>query len=349
MSFPYLSNKVSYYKVLTPQVLDALEYLKEKTPQYSIIATSGPYKRDGEGVGHNYGWWVEGFADRKCVATSYLRFLIYYDEKEAAQRANILFSGTDVLLNDFVMVAETFPAGVGNPEISVNIGDFYDRLLFLADDQTIITYGQGTNITLSSIKDTVKNPSIGYSVNISYTIRDLSVLVKSVRISDNSTVEVSFKILQANITKIFVPLLKSDFVDLNSYFKRNNKDIEIEMTTSMGVYVRLNIYVDYDGTVYTYARLTNEEEREFAMLVFDNPPNNAVIRLRFMLPKLMAVGSSQVLYFNAYKLIKEMEIDYIMIDVNRRREFEWFNCDKSNFSKVYENDEVAIFKVSLQS
>ncbi|MBS7621478.1 hypothetical protein KEJ32_05135, partial [Candidatus Bathyarchaeota archaeon] len=346
----HLSTAISYYKVLTPQVLDALEYLKEKTPQYSIIATSGPYKRGGEGGGNSYGWWIEGFADRKCVATAYLRFLTYYDEREIAKKANILFSGTDVILNDFVMVGETFHAGVGNPEIGVNIGDFYESLLFFADDQTIITYDQGENITLKSIKDpfATRNSDNGSCVNVSYTLRNSLNLVKSIRILSNSTVEVSFEVPQANITKIFVPLFKSDFVDLKNCFKKSNTEIELEMITPMRAYVRLNMYVDYSGMVDVYVRPASEKERDFAILIFSNP-DRALIRLRFVLPKLVDAFSSQVRYFNAYNLIKDLKIDYIMINVNRRRELEWFNCDKRNFSEVYENDEVAIFKVSLQS
>ncbi|MEM3612934.1 MAG: hypothetical protein QXQ85_03805 [Candidatus Bathyarchaeia archaeon] len=349
ISIPYLFSQVSRFKILTPQLLGALDYLRNGTPADSIIATSGPYKRGGEGGGHCYGWWVEGYADRKCVATAYLRFLTYYDEREAAQKANILFSGTDVLLNDFVMVAETFPAGVGNPEISINIGDFYDKLLLLADDQTIITCCQNINITLSSIKGAIANQNYGnrFSVNVSYTIHGSTALVKSIRILSDSTIEVSFHVLQANITKIFMPLFRSDFVDLNGYLKGNDKEIELEMTTSMGAHVRLNMIVDYNGVFNTYVKLVTGEEREFATLVFDNPPHDAVIRLRFILPKLVG-GSNHVQYFNAYRLIEEMGIDYILINVNRRREFEWFNCDNDNFSQVYKNDEVVIFKVSFQ-
>lgn len=348
-SFSSLLMAVSYYKVLTPQFLDALNYLRNSTNGDSIIATSGPFKRGGEGDGICYGWWIEGYADRQSVATAHLRFLTYYDEREVAKKANIIFSGTDVLLNDFVMVAETFPAGVGNPEISVNIGDFYDGLLFFADDKTIITCCQSSNITLGSIKDTVtyQENEAHPEINISYTIRGSAVLIKSISILDDLTVEVSFQILQTNITKIFMPLFKSDFVDLNSYFKWSNKEVALEMITSMGAYVRLNMIIDYEGTVNTYVRPAVGKEQEFAILVFDIPSYDAVIRLRFVLPKLLSIGSGQVRYFNAYKLIEEMGIDYVLINVNRRREFEWFNSD-NNFSKVFENDEVAIFKHLLQ-
>jgi len=347
-SFPRFFEATSYYRVLTPQVLDALNYLRNSTPEDSIIATSGPYRRGGEGSGHCYGWWIEGYADRRSVATSYLRFLSYYDEREVAKNANILFSGSDVLMNDFVMVAETFPAGVGNPEISINIGDFYDRILFFADNQTIIVCCQNMKMTLSSIKETVtyQNDGVCPSINISYNICNSPALVKNIRILSDSTVEVSFKILQANITKIFMPLFKSDFVDLlNSYFKRGDRKITFEMVTSMGAYVRLNMTIDYRGTFNAYVGQVVYDK--LAMLVFDNPPENAEIRLSFALPKLVNEGSSQVHYFNAYKLIEDMGIDYILINVNRRREFEWFNRNKNKFSKVYENEEVAIFKVIL--
>jgi hypothetical protein len=339
-SVPYLYDRVFYYGILKPQFLDALEYIKWNTAADSVIATSGPFKRGGEGGGHNYGWWIEGYADRRSVATSYLRFLIYYDEREIAENANILFSGTYVLLNDFVMAAETLPAGLGNPEISVNIGDFYEKLLFFADNETIITCGSN-NITLSSAKwNTTFTGSIIETV---YNKKDLILINRDVYISDDSTIEVSFKINQGNgidVTKISIPLFRADFVDLNSYCNISDKHIALDMTTSIGAYVKLNIIVDYEGRV---ALSFPKVGQKFVLFTFNNP--KGTIKFRFILPKLVSAGSGQMKCFNAYELIEQMGIDYIMVNVNRRREFEWFSKDKSCFLEVFENEEIAIFKV----
>jgi hypothetical protein len=338
----YLYNRVNYYNVLSPQVLEALKYIKLETEPNSVIATSGPYKEGFLGGGHNYGWWIEGFADRKCVATSYLRFLMYPDEREIAEDANILFSGTDVLLNDFVMVAETFRAGLGNPEIGISLGDSYDKLLFFADNETVITCGSNANKTLSSIKSGVTHDGNGNRGYVNVTYMDGSAFInKHMRIMDGSTVEVSFE--SVNVTKISIPLFKADFVELNSYHKWDDKNIELKMTTSMGTNVQLSITVNYSG-VFTADFRPLENEQKFAMFVSDNSPEGAAIKFRFVLPKLVSSSSNQVKYFDAYNLINQLGINYIMINVNRRREFEWFTHD-GHFREVFRNEEIAIFKV----
>jgi len=338
-SIYHMYDTISYYGVLSPQVVFALEYLKRYTEPDSIIATSGPYRGGGEGVGHNYGWWIEGYADRKSVSTSYLRFLIYYDEREIAEKANILFSGTDVLLNDFVMIAETFPAGLGNPEIGINIGDFYEKLLFFADNRTIITYGQNTNVTLSEIKSKISLTAEGKSINLTYSLGDSTAIEKSMCILGDSNIEVSFRINQdVNITKIFIPIFKSDFVSIDCWYVNDDKNISLDAATSIGAHVHFSIVLDYDGEVKT------EMGKEFVNFNFERP--RKTIRFKFILPKLVSANSNVVKYFNAYDLIEQLEIDYFMININRRREFEWFSRDRNHFLKTnFNSDDIAIFKV----
>jgi hypothetical protein len=196
------------------------------------------------------------------------------------------------------MAAETLPAGLGNPEISVNIGDFYEKLLFFADNETIITCGSN-NITLSSAKwNTTFTGSIIETV---YNKKDLILINRDVYISDDSTIEVSFKINQGNgidVTKISIPLFRADFVDLNSYCNISDKHIALDMTTSIGAYVKLNIIVDYEGRV---ALSFPKVGQKFVLFTFNNP--KGTIKFRFILPKLVSAGSGQMKCFNAYELI----------------------------------------------
>jgi hypothetical protein len=240
------------------------------------------------------------------------------------------------------MVAETFRAGLGNPEIGISLGDSYDKLLFFADNETVITCGSNANKTLSSIKREVTHDGNGNWGYVNVTYMDGSAIInKHMHIMDGSTVEVSFE--SVNVTKIFIPLFKADFVELNSYYKWDDKTIELKMTTSMGTNVQLSITVNYSG-VFTADFRPLENEQKFAMFVSDNSPEGAAIKFRFVLPKLVSSSSNQVKYFDAYNLINQLGINYIMINVNRRREFEWFTHD-GHFREVFRNEEIAIFKV----
>jgi len=339
----YLRETSSFYDALSPSTLEALKYIRNNTSVSSIIATSGPYKKGNEGSGFIYGWWIEGFADRRCVATGYLRFLIYYDERVVAENANILFSGTDVLMNSFVMVAETFPAGLGNPELGVNIGDFYDRVLFFADNETIFTFNSNRNVTLNDIKSEVTSVTHDDKgvISVKYQYDSLTVL-KQISLTNESTVEVMFKVNHLNVTNIFIPIFRSDFASINNYHEENDGSIALEVKTSMGALFRLNITLDYNGGNFnkTYFKQASEKWQKFAMFVFSNPPPNATIRFKFA---FSGSSSAPVKYFKAYDLISQQKIQYFLINKGRLRELEWFSND-ALFKKCYENEEIAIFE-----
>jgi len=339
----YLRETSSFYDALSPSTLEALKYIRNNTGVSSIIATSGPYKKGDKGSGFIYGWWIEGFADRRCVATGYLRFLIYHDERVVAENANILFSGTDVLMNSFVMVAETFPAGLGNPELGVNIGDFYDKVLFFADNETIFTFNSNRNVTLNNIKSEVTSVTHNDKgvISIKYQHESLTVL-KQISLTNESTVEVIFKVSHLNVTNILIPIFRSDFASINNYYEEDDGSISLEVKTSMGALFRLNITLDYNGGNFnkTYFKQTSEKWQKFAMFIFSNPPPNATIRFKFA---FSGSGSAPVKYFKAYDLISQQEIQYFLINKGRLRELEWFTND-ALFKKCYENEEIAIFE-----
>ena len=56
---------------------------------------------------------------------------------------------------------------------------------------------------------------------------------------------------------------------------------------------------------------------------------------------------NSVEYYDTYELIEQLGIDYILVNKNHVREFEWLSSDSKHFQKVYENEEIAIFKVTF--
>lgn len=262
-SLYYLYNACSYYNALSENALKALKWIKNETSNDSIIATSGPFKKGSEGAGNIYGWWIEGYSDRKSVATSYLRFLIYQDERKIAQEANIIFSGTDVLLNDYIMIAETTYSSLGNPEIGVNIGDFYEKILFFADNETIITYYNDNslkNVTLANLEHKDKDISFSTSkieLTITYVSKNKPFnVMKKIGISNiSSTANISFNIIhEGNLTKIAIPLLLSDFTRLENYELVSDKNIRFYLISPVDVRVEtdLSVETNYEEKIETF-------------------------------------------------------------------------------------------------
>lgn len=361
--FVYMSNSVTYlqetsvyYTNLTSYGLDALRWIKSHTTNDSIIATSGPYRRGGEGTGHNYGWWIEGYSERTCIATCYLRFLIYYDERILAEKANLIFTGTDILKNDYVLAAETYCEKQGILELSVNIGDFYEKILFFNDSEVIITYKQDSlfkNVTLTDIGNKTKSANVT-AIKIDYLNEFLNA-TKEIRISDNSsTIEISFCFNYhaqptLNITSIVIPIFKSDFVDLTELDVNSDNSTAIEILSPMKASVPTKIQVESSDTISIIPNKGpwSEMAQKIIMYNISQPQETSVIRFKIVFPELVSSSHSQTEYYNAYDLIDSLNINYIMINNNRKREYEWFASDTRNFTMVYSNKEITIFSVHL--
>ena len=357
----YLQNACSYYNALSENALEALKWIRNinNTSSDSIIATSGPFKKGCDGMGSIYGWWIEGYSDRRCIAPSYLRFLIYQDERELAMNANIIFSGTNVIVNDYIMVAETIYAKWGNPEIGVNIGDFYEKVLFFADNETIITYQKNydsllINASLSDMKCKkiealqLKNRT---ELAIIYSSEDgLLNVTKRISVSKlSSSTSVSFNIqCKENLTRAMISILRSDFVGFENYDKISNKSIRLHLITPMNIHLKAELSVEYDGKVETYfPEQHKSDDRALVTFIFSNLPKYCQINFKLTLPKLIESHLNSVEYYDTYELIEQLGIDYILVNKNRVREFEWLSSDSKHFQRVYENKEIAIFKVTF--
>jgi hypothetical protein len=359
-SVTYLQETCVYYTNLTSDGLDALKWIRNNTLINSIIATSGPYRRGGEGTGHNYGWWIEGYSERNCIPTCYLRFLIYYDERILAQKANLIFSGTDVLKNDYIMTAETYGEKQGILDLGINIGDFYEKILFLNDSEVIIAYKQDShfkNITLTDVGNKIKNiisQGNAKTLKIDYQSELLNA-TKEITVSDDSSlVDILFCFNYhaqptLNITSIAIPIFKSDFVDLTELNVNSDNSTTLHILSPMKASVSTKIQIEYNGTmeIKPYYSPWLEMAQKIITYNISQPRETNVIHFKVIFPKLVNSSHSQTEYYNAYELIDSLNISYIMINNNRKREYEWLASDTKNFTIVYSNKEITIFSVHL--
>jgi len=119
----------------------------------------------------------------------------------------------------------------------------------------------------------------------------------------------------------------------------------------MMVYVQMNIAIDYEGKVETmiFAETSPQKHQPIIEFIFHNPSKNASIGFNLQFPKLINNNSEQLEYLSCYDLIKELNINYIMVNKNRVREWEWLSSDSVHFYEKFENEEIAIFEVLLNN
>jgi len=162
----------------------------------------------------------------------------------------------------------------------------------------------------------------------------------------SSSTNVSFNIqCKENLTRAMISILRSDFVGFQGYDEISNKSICLYLITPMNIHLKAELSVEYDGKVETYFPEHKSDDRALVTFIFSNLPKHCQINFKLTLPKLIESRLNSVEYYDTYELIEQLGIDYILVNKNRVREFEWLSSDSKHFQKVHENEEIAIFKV----
>lgn len=81
----FFRGQQHYYQVLSPQIVDGLDWVRQETGTDSQLAVNRP----GPNI---LGWWVESLTERRTHYAAPLRFLNYDDELDRARFANDLFA-----------------------------------------------------------------------------------------------------------------------------------------------------------------------------------------------------------------------------------------------------------------
>jgi hypothetical protein len=152
-----------------------------------------------------------------------------------------------------------------------------------------------------------------------------------------------------NITSIAIPIFKSDFVDLTELNVNSDNSTTLDILSPMKASVSTKIQAEYNGTmeIEPYYGPWLEMAQKIITYNISQPRETNVIHFQVIFPKLVNSSHSQTEYYNAYELIDSLNISYIMINNNRKREYEWLTSDTKNFTIVYSNKEITIFSVHL--
>jgi hypothetical protein len=139
--------RVNFYTTIQQPEATALEWIKNSTPENSVLVAD-----------HLYGWWLSGIGKRTTLSAASLEFLLYSHEVEIAKAAQLLLDTDYYIDNGLIQVREDGPyLSRHNPEFSIETwsGEPY-ALLYFQNNETTLEYNQG-NITLSDMEITEKS------------------------------------------------------------------------------------------------------------------------------------------------------------------------------------------------
>ncbi|WNZ30004.1 MAG: hypothetical protein IAX21_03885 [Candidatus Bathyarchaeota archaeon] len=358
MMFYHLRSASEVYQFIGQDEIQALNWIKENTAPNAIFATSGHPKGDIGGGGNSYSWWIEGYCTRVCISSGDLTYYSYKNEQDQVQIANRIFAGTYFAEYDNLRVTEGYPSNSPNPGISAFLDKDYQDMISLNDElhRLYFSPNESEQLSVSGFYSEDKSLNIQYgdtwaNITVTYDLPYFELVRSVIMGEEKSSVDVVFQILPKNSS---LTLFK---VNLWSLFEAALEDCNI--SNDYGVSLDYNL-LDESAQIQISLLETNGKI-ESARVFFDDPKGSApvvsysfepiheslYVRIRVFIESSTdnAVDDDALQFYNSYDLIKDLHIDYIVLNRGRQNEFQRFLFDSEHFTEVFQNKEVVIFKV----
>ncbi|MCX8150659.1 MAG: glycosyltransferase family 39 protein [Candidatus Bathyarchaeota archaeon] len=351
-------DATNFYQFIKDDEIQALNWIKTQTPPNSVFATSG-FSEDVGGGGNSYAWWVEGYANRICMFTGDLEFYSFQFERDQVRTTNNIFAGTYVVDNGKVKVTESYPAGLNNPQIWGYSKDRYEKLLTLSDFKNQLflesTDAPGT-ITIAPFysqnnTSTVQHHDSGANITVTYENSQFSVTRSVTLDKSESAVHLVYRVVSKNST---INQLK---INLWSLFKTSPQNCEVNSEGGVSLLGKTEA-----GDVKVVSQIQQTDGKLEGVKVFFDEPGicepvaNYIfrpIKEEFYVHFKIEVNTPNtgedgqiVEFYDAYVLLRELKIDYLLVNRNRDGELQRFLSDSEHFTAEFQNKNVIIFKVS---
>jgi hypothetical protein len=354
----HFEDASEFYHFIREDEVQALNWIKENTPPNATFATSG-YPEDVGGGGNSYAWWVEGYSNRICMFTGDLDFYSFQFERDEVRTANNIFAGTYVIDNGYVKVAESFPAGINNPQILGFMDDKYEKLLTLSDfrHQLFLTsvedpesmllasfYSENSTSTINC-SESMANITVTYDLPLFEATRSVIIY------KDASFVDVSYRVvpINSNIKELRINLWGLSETPTANCNISNNAVVTLSQGSDRDDVTTVINIMEKNGKLEG-ARVFFEDPEVFwptVNYVFKPTQNDLFVHFKISVNTPISEAKSQtVKMYDSYNLLKDLNIEYIMLNIDRDNEYRRFLADSDHFKVEFQNKGVIIFKVS---
>ena len=346
--------KMDFYTTIKNPEANAMEWIKQRTSNSAILVSD-----------HLYGWWLSGVAQRSTLSAVSPEFLLYPNEIEVANSALILLDTDYCIDNGLIQVREDGGYFARrNPVFGIDLKTGYPRHLFyFKDSETTIYFQQkqirGT-VDLSELNMTeARWISRNENSAVLALTRENSLFKVERTLEVNRGVrfaELSYEIeTRDNETSIDWARFMLHIIEGNVVFNQSMLGLYDPYGKVCGQVIFKENYPEVK--MYTIERLssaeflyTNKEDSfikiKFLVGVFDaeKMTYREVLEAydEFLLNSLQITTNLPVTTWDYLEMMKSYNVSYV---ISRARDIYPKFSNDPNFQVVYDNVEVAIFKV----
>jgi hypothetical protein len=304
-----MTSGLDYYGYLNEHRWDAIQWIREKTPEDALIAT----------YPESLGWWIQAEAGRRVANVTDRNMAPYPLLGERSLTAERLLSRNVGLHNGKLLVAVTWPYddAPGDPVLAAYVGGFYQHILMFDDRQTFLTQGSSTAALADVVDREISTIGNSESMQVVASCQVLDVqLVQTVsldRDSQSATVSYTLRNLGSAPVHLDVPLLfcvepDSALTDTDL----NSIDIVQNLETPFDGIVAVNTRLTMLPTGVT-AEFTNYPDQSFN-LSFDMQATDASITFKVAITAPQIANGTDVMYYDVPEVIRDASVDYIVVD-----------------------------------
>ena len=353
------TQAADWYLVVGDDVREGLEWIKQNTPKSSVIATSGPSRYGPEQlVGCTWGWWIEGYAQRKSFCTADPQALAWSSQVQRTLEANKAFAGPISLENGWLRVGDYWPYGSrGNPIISGDFGHGYEALLYFNDARVTVTWSPdgGGPVRIDSLylltSRSTSHVVIPSHVRLEFGAQGNGITInRTVELASGSgTVWVNYSFeVSGEIDRVDISVFGTSTSSLND-FDFAAKKLQVGGVPGFREKVAGSVQVGEGGDVLNETAMAFETNPDVLMpeVRFAFSPNGGSYRVSFMVEAYYdrSYAPTDVRVFDAYSIFADVGVGFVLVDKHKIRDVEWFTNDLARFRMVHQNFGIAVFEV----
>jgi hypothetical protein len=191
------------------------------------------------------------------------------------------------------------------------------------------------------------------NATFSYDWPSLKVTRNVIMDSRQSSVDVIFELTPTNSTLglFTVNIWGAFYTSLESFVVQNSSiTLQQELQTNDQVQTKIAI-VDTNGEVENAQVFVKDPRYSMPLATYSLKPlqDSLSVHLRIsIITKTSGANNNEINFYNSYDLIKDLKIDYILLNKNRIDEYNRFVSDSEHYKMVFENVSVIIFRVTSE-
>ena len=337
-------SAVSYYQIVTPQTLDALNWISSNTSRNDTVFTNFP----------GLAAWIAGYSERSVLYPRQPGYIVTAPDLIRAAAATTVDSGNYVLSSQGVIVGDFFPSSIYNSIVYLNSISGRQGLLFLDDDYNSLNFTDVSGIHTSNLVSGQSKTFEGYSQNgttysmsFNYTWTSAKG-IRTVALTPPNVIRTHFDFyaMGSNATAFAARIIALSGEEF-SYTSLNNNSGTLIARLQSGNSVSMSVVVGTGNGSVRLAFSDDDPSTNLPTLTITASGPGPEVVLDTSIALTGVDFGPDITFDSAFAILKLYGVSYLLLDVRAYSQQIRFLHSQVSTTIVFANPKIMILKISL--